>query len=86
MALTYTYDTGQVSHFALKRVEGDCHVDKDRTTLIGVFCRHCKYYAGIEDNLYVICEYHKEDDPGASYYRNKIVDNLIDNALKAYYD
>ena len=39
MALTYNYSTGQITRdFVFKKIEGDCHKDPTKTTLIGVFC------------------------------------------------
>ena len=85
MALTYTYDNGRISQYALKRVDTSCHRNENRTVLIGVFCKQCPFYAGIQDD-YVICEHYKEDDPGASKTRSKINDRLKYLALCSYYD
>lgn len=82
MPITYTYDTGQISHFALKKVEGSCHRDENHTVLIGVFCKHCPHYNGMHDR-YVICDYHDKDDEGASKARDEIYDTITRNALCA---
>lgn len=85
MALTYTYDTGHISHFALKKVEGSCHRDEDHTALIGVYCKiYCPFYAGMKDN-FIICEYHKKDDPDpeVNEARYKICESLERDALRA---
>ena len=47
MALTYTYETGQITRdFHLKRLEGDCKRDPEMTVNIGVMCRTCPFYGG----------------------------------------
>ena len=47
MALTYNYSTGQITRdFVFKKIEGDCHKDPTKTTLIGVFCKTCPAYRG----------------------------------------
>ncbi len=85
MALTYTYENGQISHFALKKVDGSCDIDPDRTTLVGVFCKQCPHYLGIHVWKFVICEHHKKDDPDpeASDARHKIYERIRHNALCA---
>lgn len=83
MALTYTYSNGSISHYALKRVWGDCHANESRTTLIGVMCKNCKYYLGKRGD-YVLCEYHKQDDDPeiTGAIRDEIYKSLRDEALK----
>ena len=82
MALTYTYANGQISDYVLKRIDGDCKKDSDHTIMVGVFCKQCPFYQGISGN-YVICEYHKEDDPGVTDERYNIYKNLQRDALCA---
>ncbi len=87
--LTYTYDTGAISHYALKKVEGRCNVKEDRTTLIGVMCRFCEHYCGLAPGQkYVICAYHEKDDEGEDVreIRYKINERLTHDALCAFYD
>ena len=85
MALTYTYENGQISHFALKKVDGDCDINPDRTTLVGVFCKQCSHYLGMHGWKFVICEHHEKDDPDpeASDARHKICERIRHNALCA---
>lgn len=83
MALTYTYSNGAISHYALKRVWGNCHVDESKTTLIGVMCKHCKHYLGI-NGKYVLCEYHKQDDDPeiTGAIRAEIYESIRDEAIR----
>lgn len=95
MGLTYTYDSGAISHYAIKKAENSCHEDKDRTRLIGVMCKGCKHYLGIrkeydEDinpHYYVLCEWHEKDDEDDTgmirELRGKIYENIQHNALCA---
>ena len=83
MSLKYTYSNGEISHYALKKIWGSCHQDENHTVLIGVFCRNCPFYAGEADD-FIICEYHKKDDEGASRTRSKIYDDLRYEALCAF--
>ena len=82
MAITYTYDTGKMSDFSCKRIDTCCHRDPNRTVLIGVFCKWCKFYEGIRDN-YVLCSFHKKDDEGSKGIRSEIYEELRDEALSA---
>lgn len=87
--ITYTYDSGHISHFTLKMVEGDCKVNPERTTLVGVFCQTCEFYNGIKTSAdgkkYVICTnpLNKEDDPESSDLRHKIYQEIENRALCA---
>ena len=47
--MTYNYDTGSISKFALKRVNNSCHKDESRTRMIGVMCKSCPFYDGTAD-------------------------------------
>ena len=82
MAITYTYDTGKMSDFSCKRIDTYCHRDPNRTVLIGVFCKGCKFYEGMSGN-YVLCSFHKKDDEGSKGIRSKIYEELRDEALAA---
>lgn len=90
MAITYTYSNGQISHFTLKKVEGSCKRDPSHTVLIGVFCKHCPFYEGMEwskDNggEYVVCSspFHEKDDEGARDIRYEMYEKIEHNALCA---
>ena len=87
MAITYTYDNRQISHFALKKVDGSCKRDESHTILIGIFCKQCQFYEGMKDN-YVICSspFHKTDDEGARKIRYEICERIENDALIAYYE
>lgn len=82
MGLIYYYNDCSTSHYALKRVDGTCDKDPDRTVLIGVFCKTCPHYCGIKNN-FVICEFHEKDDEGASETRSEVYENLQHEALCA---
>lgn len=87
--ITYTYDTGQISHFTLRRVEGDCKINPERTTLVGVFCQTCEFYNGIrtsdEGKKFVVCTNpeNKDDDADSRWLRHKICEEIHINALRA---
>ena len=86
--LTYTYDSGRISHYSLKKVEGSCHRDPDRTVLIGVMCKFCPHHCGMKDR-FIICDwegYQKDDeseDVDVREIRHKINERLEYNALCA---
>lgn len=82
MAITYTYDTGKMSDFSCKRIDTCCHRDPNRTVLIGVFYKGCKFYEGMSGN-YVLCSFHKKDDEGSKGIRSKIYEELRDETLAA---
>lgn len=101
--LTYNYSTGQITRdFHLKRVEGDCKRDPDRTVNVGVMCRTCPYYGGYVDwwgrgkKEYVLnldrheklvrCKFHQEDDPGLEDVVSDIYTRFKEDAITHYYD
>lgn len=103
MALIYTYSTGQITRdFHLKKAEGVCQREQNRTVLIGVMCRTCPYYGGYVDwwgrgerefvlNLdrhekLVMCKFHQEDDPGLEDVISDMYTRLEDDAITHYYD
>lgn len=88
--ITYTYSNGQISHFTLKKVEGSCKRDPSHTVLIGVFCKHCPFYEGMEwskdyGGEYVVCSspFHEKDDEGARDIRYEMYEKIKNNALCA---
>ena len=100
--LSYDYTSGQIKRdFVLKKVWGDCDVNPESNTTIGVFCKGCPYYQGWKRfyeapddyrlsfkkiGTFVYCQYHKEDDPEARAAIHQIYDNLREEAIKHYYD
>lgn len=101
--LTYNYYTCKIERdFVLKRVEGDCNVDPERTKLIGVMCQGCphflkmkKFYRPNKDkyilNLdtygtFVFCKYHKKDDEGTSDIIAEMYSKFREEAISHFYD
>ena len=96
-SITYTYDTGQISHFAVIQADSDCNVDKNRTINVGVFCAGCKFRHSIkawrskEDDIlrhYVFCTHPKNKDKGTATQevRSWFVDKLEEEAMTAFYE
>ena len=82
--MTYNYDDCSVERdFVFKKVEGDCRVDPNRTTTIGVFCRACPHYSRTEGR-FVLCRYHKEDDAGSEEIWRRIREKFVNEALNNY--
>ena len=81
--ITYSYENCQISHFALKRVEGDCHCNKERTVLVGVMCKLCPYYERDREEFIVCSHPDNHDDEGASDARYRFVRQIENNALCA---
>ena len=102
MGLRYNYDNCQISRdFVLKKVEGSCHMDPNKTNLIGVMCRLCPYYDGeidwygrireyiidLDNHHHVVrCKFHKEDDPGLEEMVHDIYKKFEEEAITHYYD
>lgn len=94
MALTYTYETRQITRdFHLKKVEGDCKRDPERTVNIGIMCRTCPFFDGeykhwlYPDRIDLIkCKYHKEDDPGLQEVVSDMYRKFEEKAIAHYYD
>ena len=89
--ITYTYSNGQFSHFTFRKVDGDCNFDKSRTVSVGVFCKTCPFYYGIEyyeGKHYVICtnDFYKKDDEGTSDIRHIFIKKFKNEALCAFYE
>ena len=43
--MTYNYDTGKITRdWVLKKIEGSCKCDPNRTVLIGVMCKTCPHF------------------------------------------
>ena len=88
-SITYTYSNGHISHFSLKKVEGSCHRDPDRTVLIGVMCKFCPHYCNRIEGRYVLCDwegYQHDDDKDSTEVhdiRRKIYDRIEHDALCA---
>ncbi len=86
MALTYNYSTGQITRdFVFKKIEGDCHKDPTKTTLIGVFCKTCPAYRGEYKN-FILCAHHKKDDEGCSKARQELYAEAREEAIRHFYD
>lgn len=83
MGIYYTYTTGNISHFAVKKVGRKCK----SKPLIGVLCKTCKDYCGMVDEKYVLCsnpcESDYEDNEDVRDIHSKVYNNLKDNALRA---
>lgn len=97
--MTYNYDTGKITRdWVLKKVEGSCKRDPDRTVLIGVMCKHCPFYGGMRTlykndecatiGTFIFCKYHKEDDDveGIREALSNIYDKFREEAITHYYD
>ena len=82
MPITYNYKDGSLSHFALKKMEGNCDVNPSRSTLVGVFCHSCPHFLGSRGK-FVVCAHHQKDDEGASETRNALYDEIRQRALSA---
>lgn len=85
--ISYSYQNGSMSHYCLKKIEGSCHIDKDCTHLIGVYCKvYCPYYWGIKDN-YVVCTHpdlkDDENTEETQEIRSEIYRDIYDRALCA---
>lgn len=85
--ITYTYDTGEISHFSAIRIESDCKINPERTVNVGVFCRSCDYYHGIRGK-YVICSHPQNENygPGATEVHSEIVEEIREKAITHFYD
>lgn len=79
MAISYDYTTGQLSHFALVKVDGRCNVKP----LVGVFCRTCGHYLGSKGDFIICGNPNKRDDEGAGQIRNEIYNHMRDAAFRA---
>ena len=90
--ITYSYENGQISHFALKKADHDCGL-MGRTIPVGVFCKSCPHFEGLKaktdwDTLttrhYVICS-HKDnkDDDGMGDIRHEMYKGIENRALCA---
>ena len=102
MGLRYEYETQHISRdFSLKKVEGSCHRDPDKTVLIGVMCRLCPYYAGeidwygrirehiidFDNHHHVVrCKFHGEDDPGLEEVVHDMYEKFEEEAITHYWD
>jgi len=99
--LTYNYDTRQITRdFHLKKVEGMCHRDPEKTVDIGIMCRACPFYAGDYDwwgnpfdyigrddhKRLVKCKFHKEDDEGLWDVVHDMLKKFEEQAITHYYD
>ena len=99
--LTYNYETGKITRdFHLKKVEGSCRRDPDRTVNIGIMCRLCPFYGGDLDwrgnpfkyigsddhKRLVKCRYHVKDDEGLEDVVHDIYTKLEEAAITHYYD
>ena len=85
--IIYTYATGQISHYAVKRVDDDCRLlDKDKTISCGVFCKSCKYFHSIY-RRYVLCTHPQAvDSNDVEAVREEINSGLRQEAIAHYYD
>lgn len=95
MGLTYEYATGRITRdFHFKKADTVCHIDQDRTVLIGVMCRTCPFYAGQKAHYspaydrmdLVMCKFHKEDDPGLSEIVSDMYAVFEQEAITHIYD
>ncbi len=99
--LTYNYETGQITRdFHLKRLEGDCKRDPERTVNIGVMCRSCPFYNGelkwrgksgntIDFDRHehlVKCKFYQDDDPGLQEVVSDMYRKFEEKAITHYYD
>ena len=71
--LTYTYKTGKITPFALRKADLQC--DKNGKSIpVGVFCKQCPHYEGMKAN-FVICSHPEakdDDDITVRQYRSEI--------------
>lgn len=98
MGMTYTYSTGKIERdFVLKKVDGNCNVDKEHNKPIGVMCQTCPHFIKMETfyhspkdqyilNLdtygtFVFCKYYKEDDEGTQDVLYKLYSDFKHEAL-----
>lgn len=88
--IKYTYSNGQVSRFALKKLDTVCE-KTGKSVLVGVFCRQCPFFERMSTDIiysrrpYVICNGHDKDDqgPDVSEIRNEIIEKIRHQALCA---
>ena len=95
MGLTYNYGTRQITRdFVLKRAEGDCRRDPEKTTLIGVMCRTCPFYNGertyYEESKqighFIHCKFHTHDDEESEKIIREMYNDFETEALRHFYD
>ena len=101
--MKYDYNSSQIERdFVLKKVWGDCYLDPNNVTLIGVPCKSCPYYDGMkkfyrESNeryklsfdkigTFVFCKYHKEDDEEAREAVRQMYEKFREEAIAHFYD
>ena len=89
--IIYTYSTGTISHYAVKKVDDDCRLlDKDKTISCGVFCKSCKHFHSIcrfGVCNYVLCTHPQAvDSSDVEGIREEINSGLRQEAIAHYYD
>ena len=62
--ITYNFENGHMSHFAVKKVDTDCHVNPERSTDVGVFCRECPHFHGFYKGNFIICTHPDSKNSG----------------------
>ena len=78
--LTYSYETGRITRdFVFKKPDGNCNKD-GRNIPIGVFCKTCEHFRTIKEG-FILCGYHKTDDPGYEPVRDRMYVRLRIEAL-----
>lgn len=82
VAITYNYENGAISHFALKRVENVCTANPAHSVLIGVMCRTCPHYHGSRGR-FIVCIFNDRDDDGAGDTRHELYEEIKNRALCA---
>ena len=101
--MTYNYDTGKITRdWVLKKIEGNCKCDPNRTVLIGVMCKTCPHFLKMETfyhpsreayqlgtdkiGTFVFCKYHKKDDEGTDDILHRMYEKFRDEAITHFYD
>jgi hypothetical protein len=101
--MTYNYETGKITRdWVLKKIEGSCKCDPNRTVLIGVMCKTCPHFLKMETfynssreeyitgtgkiGTFVFCKYHKKDDEGTSDILHRMYEKFREEAITHFYD